>query len=236
VSSVLGVKQEVSILEIFASRQGEGICAGDPQIFIRLAGCNVSCDYCDTPEGLPAAAGRSVALDEIVNQVTSLSGGKPGVVSLTGGEPLVQVDFLVGLLPVLRSRGYRIYLETNGTLPGALERIVGECDWIAMDLKPESAIGSEKWEAHRWFLEVAGSKVFVKMPLTDRTREEEFQRAVSLIAGARPIPPFVLQPVTAWGSVKSIPLARLASWWQKAAQALPDVRILPQLHRLWGIP
>jgi hypothetical protein len=105
-----------------------------------------------------------------------------------------------------------------------------------MDLKPESAIGREMWEAHRWFLKTGGNKIFVKMVLSETTSEKELRHAVTLIAGVRRDTPFVLQPATAWGSAKSIPLARLASWWTLAARELPDVRILPQIHRLWGIP
>jgi len=149
---------------------------------------------------------------------------------------LLQVDFLERLIPELRQAGHKIYLETNGTLPRALERIVEGCDWIAMDLKPESAIRRDMWEAHRWFLKTGGKKIFVKMVLTEATSEEELRRAVTLIAGVRPGIPLVLQPATPWGAASSIPLARLASWWDLASRQLPDVRILPQIHRLWGIP
>jgi organic radical activating enzyme len=226
-----------TILDIFASRQGEGICAGDPQLFVRFGGCNVVCNYCDTPESIPAGSGQPWTVGRILERLASLGPDKPlKTVSLTGGEPLLQVLFLERLVPELRRRGHKIYLETNGTLPRALERIVEGCDWVAMDLKPESAIGREMWEAHRWFLETGGKKIFVKLVLSETTSEEELRRAVTLIAGVRRETPFVLQPATAWGSVKSIPLARLASWWDLASRQLTDVRILPQIHRLWGIP
>ena len=228
---------EAPVLDIFASRQGEGICAGDPQLFVRFGGCNVACDYCDTPESIPAGSGQVWTLSRLLERLESLDPGRASkAVSLTGGEPLLQVRFLEQLVPELRRRGHKIYLETNGTLPRALERIVEGCDWIAMDLKPESAIGRDMWEAHRWFLKTGGRKIFVKLVLTGATSEEEVRRAVTLIAGESPGTPLVLQPATAWGSAKSIPLARLASWWTLASRQLPDVRILPQIHRLWGIP
>jgi 7-carboxy-7-deazaguanine synthase len=259
VSQAKAIELEASILDIFASRQGEGICVGDPHMFVRFGGCNVVCDYCDTPDSIPAKSGRRYTIEGVLKRINELplpsrervgvrvpsSGLRPPspekgegakVVSLTGGEPLVQVGFLERLIPALRERGLKIYLETNGTLPRALERIVEGCDWIAMDLKPESAIGRDMWEAHRWFLETGGKKVFVKMVLTEATSEEEVQRAVTLIAGVRPSIPLVLQPATAWGRAKSIPLARLASLWVLATRRLSDVRILPQIHRLWEIP
>jgi organic radical activating enzyme len=231
------VETEAPILEIFSSRQGEGICVGDPQIFVRFGGCNVVCDYCDTPESIPAKSGRPWTLENVLKQVHVLDEDRPGsVVTLTGGEPLLQIVFLERLIPELKRSGHKIYLETNGTLPRALERIAEGTDWVAMDLKPESAIGRDMWEAHRWFLETGGKKVFVKMVLTGKTSEEEVQRGVTLIAGVRPGIPLVLQPATAWGSATSIPLARLASFWALANSRLSDVRILPQVHRLWEIP
>ena len=230
-----GAVPTASILDIFSSRQGEGICVGDSQIFIRFGGCNLVCDYCDTPESIPAKSGLTYSLDTVVERVTQWSSIPAPVVSLTGGEPLTQVGFLQALIPVLREHGCSIYLETNGTLPGALAKVVNDCDWIAMDFKPESAIGRDQWEAHRWFLEMGGSKVFVKMVLTDRTAETEFQRGVDLVATVGPAIPLILQPATPWASARSIPLARLTSWWVWATQRLKDVRIIPQIHRLWEI-
>jgi 7-carboxy-7-deazaguanine synthase len=237
VKAATAIALEAPVLEIFASRQGEGICVGDPHVFIRFGGCNVACDYCDTPESIPAGSGHSRVLRDVLGEVRALDPDhRTAAVSLTGGEPLLQVAFLERLIPELRKDGRKIYLETNGILPRALERIVEGCDWIAMDVKPPSAIGRDQWEAHRWFLEMGGKKIFVKMVLTGSTREEEVRRAVDLISGVRPDIPFVLQPATAWGTATSIPLARLASWWALATQRLSDVRILPQIHRLWEIP
>jgi len=228
---------EARVLDIFASRQGEGICVGDSQVFVRFGGCNIVCDYCDTPESIPAKSGKVWQFGEVLERIRTLdSGAQKSPVSLTGGEPLVQVGFLERLIPALRQSGHQIYLETNGTLPRALERVVEGCDWIAMDFKPESVIGRDMCEAHRWFLETGGKKVFVKLVLTQSTRDEEVQRAVTLIAGVRPDIPLILQPATAWGQASSIPLARLASWWKQATRELLDVRILPQIHRLWEIP
>jgi 7-carboxy-7-deazaguanine synthase len=231
------VKQEAPVLEIFTSRQGEGILVGDPHLFVRFGGCNVACDYCDTPESIPVNSGELHLVKDVIEEIEALDPDKKThAVSLTGGEPLLQVHFLEQLIPELRSRGRKIYLETNGTLPQALERIVEGCDWIAMDLKPPSAIGRDVWEAHQWFLETGAKKIFVKMVLTATTREEELRRAVDLISGVRRDIPFVLQPATAWGQARSIPLGVLASWWGLANRRLSDVRILPQIHRIWEIP
>jgi organic radical activating enzyme len=227
---------QASILEIFASRQGEGIRVGEPQTFIRFGGCNITCDYCDTPESIPEEAGDWKSVSEVLSRVAALDRNRPGaVVALTGGEPLLQIRFLEQLVPALKHSGRRIYLETNGTLPRALAQIVEGCDWIAMDWKFESATRRDLWEVHRWFLETGGSKVFVKMVLTDSTSEEEFRGALESLAGVRSDLRLVLQPATSWGPTTPIPLARLASWWELARKPFPDVRIIPQVHRLWEI-
>jgi organic radical activating enzyme len=224
------------VLDVFASRQGEGICVGDPQIFVRFGGCNLVCDYCDTPESIPAKSGRQQTVEEVLTRIDALDASHVWPVSLTGGEPLLHLSFLEELITALRAQGRAIYLETNGTLPRALEKVIKGCDWVAMDFKPESATGHDLWEAHQWFLDIGANKVFVKMVLTAKTTEAEFERAVALLAPRHRSVPFLLQPATAWGEAGTIPLARLDSWWRQATAQLSDVRILPQIHRLWDIP
>src|SRR4051812_35904375 len=83
----------VRVVEIFQSRQGEGLCVGDPQIFLRLGGCNLVCDYCDTPDSIPLRSGNALNPADILSRIESLrqeSGAS--VLSLTGGEPLAQTD------------------------------------------------------------------------------------------------------------------------------------------------
>lgn len=226
-----------SVLEVFRSRQGEGILVGDPMIFVRFGGCNLVCDYCDTPESIPAKSGRKIELNDLLAQVDALrQSGPPLPVSITGGEPLLQAEFLLALLPALKARGHRIYLETNGTLPQALAKVLDHCDWVAMDIKPPSAVKRELWEAQQWFLETGAKKIFLKMVLTADTTDAEVKRAVALISGVRRSVPLVLQPVTPVGAVMGVPMARLAAWWAEAAQTLLDVRVLPQVHPVWQIP
>lgn len=228
-----------SILEIFPSRQGEGLCVGNPHLFIRFGGCNLACDYCDTPESIPAKSGTLFSIQDVLTSVDRFEGkgnfGDQRVISLTGGEPLLHVSFLEHLIPPLRKRGWQIYLETNGTLPRALAKIVAGCDWIAMDFKLETATGHDLWEAHQWFLEIGGDKVFVKMVLTDTSKEEEFYQGVERLKMTQPDTPLILQPATPWGATGSIPLERLTCWWAWAARRLRNVPIIPQVHRLWAI-
>jgi len=103
---------ELRVSEIFASLQGEGIHIGVPQIFIRLAGCNLRCSWCDTKYAW--SVGRQMTLDTVVSRVKELT-KETGIkeVCITGGEPLMQdiTDLVYCLLP-----SYDISIETNGTI------------------------------------------------------------------------------------------------------------------------
>jgi 7-carboxy-7-deazaguanine synthase len=224
------------LLDAFVSRQGEGICVGDAQVFLRFGGCNLVCDYCDTPDSIPIHSGKALTLSQVLEKVDGFLNAKPGVISLTGGEPLLQVRFLEQLIPQLRQRGHRIYLETNGSLPKALEHVIDGCDWVSMDFKPQSAIGRDLWEAHRWFLTTGGQKIFVKLVLTATTTDAEVEQAIALLACVNSAIPLILQPATPWGKAQSVPMAKLDRWRAQASHRLSDVRVLPQVHRLWGIP
>jgi len=104
----------LGLAELFYSVQGEGAWTGTPAVFVRLAGCNLACTFCDTDYALRFIA--SVA--EIVAQVREIGGDCPMVV-LTGGEPLAQAE-TPALIAALRADGRRVHIETNGTIDVAL--------------------------------------------------------------------------------------------------------------------
>jgi organic radical activating enzyme len=100
----------MQLAEIFYSIQGEGTWSGTPAVFVRLAGCNLACDFCDTDYSLKFLA----TVDDVVRMVREAGGDCPMVI-LTGGEPLAQVETL-GLIEALRSDGRRVHIESNGTI------------------------------------------------------------------------------------------------------------------------
>ncbi|MCK9519743.1 MAG: 7-carboxy-7-deazaguanine synthase QueE [Dehalococcoidia bacterium] len=116
--------------EIFASVQGEGVSMGLPSTFVRLAICNLRCSWCDTAYTWDwSRYDRAQQItertpDDVLAALTALP---PTNVVITGGEPLIQRRMLLPLVVKLTEAGYRIEVETNGTIvPGELEPFVDQ--------------------------------------------------------------------------------------------------------------
>lgn len=120
----------MKVIEIFESIQGEGRWVGTPVTFIRLAGCNLHCPWCDTKESW-GDVGEEMTIAEILEKVNSY---RSSIVVITGGEPTIQ-PLLSNLISTLNSNGYYVAIETNGT-----NKITHECGikWITCSPKPES--------------------------------------------------------------------------------------------------
>jgi 7-carboxy-7-deazaguanine synthase len=115
----------LGMAEIFYSVQGEGAWTGTPAVFVRLAGCNLACTFCDTDYALRFLA----AVPDVVALVRAAGGGCPMVV-LTGGEPLAQTE-APALIAALRADGRRVHIETNGTIDVVLPSDV----WLTVSPK-----------------------------------------------------------------------------------------------------
>ena len=252
------------ITELFSSIQGEGPFVGCRQIFIRLYGCHRNCWYCDSPETVtarheseyrpatyrvdPVVAehihrphGNPAKVEEVIDLVDRLhlTAGPHHSVALTGGEPLLQIPFLQFLLPTLRLRGHRIYLETTGDLPTPFEKVAEYCDIVAMDIKLPSATKERaRWEQHRRFLRMAHDRkcnVFVKVVTGASTTRDELEQAASLVHSVSPEIPFIIQPATALEELDSTSsVSQMLSWQRHLSPLLKEVRIIPQTHKIIG--
>jgi len=101
----------LQVTELFASIQGESTRAGCPCGFVRLAGCNLRCAWCDTPYSY--GPGERMSLDAIVDTVEQW---RLSLVEITGGEPLLQAN-TPRLASLFLDAGYTVLVETNGSLP-----------------------------------------------------------------------------------------------------------------------
>ena len=242
----------VNLVEVFSSIQGEGLYVGCRQVFVRLAGCNISCSYCDTQESFHSPANAQIEirpgerifrrelnpfpLQGLVDAVFLLCQSPHHSISVTGGEPLMHPAAIQALSDV-RTTGAKIFLETNGTLPEALAGVIDLIDIVSMDIKlPEVLSGRNFWREHREFLKVAVSReVYVKIVLTGETPESEFLHAVDLIADVGRDIPLVLQPVTPVRRIKAISAQSLLERQAQALEKLSIVRVIPQTHKLIGV-
>lgn len=115
-----------NLVEIFESLQGEGRNVGRPCVFIRFAGCNLDCPWCDTD----VKKHFEISLEDLVKEV---SGYRTRSVILTGGEPTIQND-MPELVAALKEAGFWIAVETNGTNDASWLQFV---DYVACSPKAE---------------------------------------------------------------------------------------------------
>lgn len=101
---------EIRVTEIFYSIQGEGLLAGRPSLFVRLAGCPLRCKFCDTPYSLDANAGKKMSLAKIIEEIKKYS---CNWVVITGGEPSINPHIAL-LCEEIKKMNRHITIETNG--------------------------------------------------------------------------------------------------------------------------
>ncbi|WP_295722387.1 7-carboxy-7-deazaguanine synthase QueE [uncultured Methanobrevibacter sp.] len=124
---------EAPIVEIFSSIQGEGLLVGRRQIFVRFAGCNLDCNYCDTAISKSSENGTLKTVDYVVSRINELKTDDLHSVSFTGGEPLLYADFIND---VINKIDIPSFLETNGTLPNEIDKL-DNLDYVSLDIKLE---------------------------------------------------------------------------------------------------
>jgi 7-carboxy-7-deazaguanine synthase len=106
----------MQITEIYKSIQGESSYAGIPCVFVRLTGCNLRCNWCDSEYTF--TGGQKMSVEEVENEVYRLASVEaPRLVEITGGEPMLQERELVPLMERLLAAGCKVLLETSGERP-----------------------------------------------------------------------------------------------------------------------
>lgn len=216
---------ELYIQDLFYSVQGEGPWIGYPQFFVRFFACNIHCNYCDTPDENRTA----MTPEQVLAAIEPYRNRPLHSISITGGEPLMQVEGLKSLIPVLT--GFDLYLETNGTLPKHLAEVVDDFRYFSVDYKP----GYAK-EFTDFMLQLKGrSGVFVKLVVTRNFPITEVKKLTGIMAAIDPELPLVLQPVTPFGAVKHTATPEdLMRTLTVASHQIKNVRVIPQTHKQIG--
>jgi 7-carboxy-7-deazaguanine synthase len=246
------------IHEIFASIQGEGPWIGERHIFVRFAGCDIKCRYCDTLNIAQSQLEKSSSpfcriqsatelnrYERIPNPVSAadltavcmrfiIPGPSRPTLSITGGEPLLHCTFLAQWLPNVRDT-FRIYLETNGIHASAIQDLRDMIDVVSMDFKLPTATGLRPfWEEHKQFLSAArGRSLFVKAVVTGDTENGDIVTAAQILAGFDRSIPFILQPASGHHAPGS---AMLMEFQRTALALIEDVRVIPQAHKILELP
>ena len=235
---------KTKILEIFRSIQGEGQYAGVPQVFVRFYECNMHCVWCDTPHSigplakdhLKGASPRYIekSVDDIFKEVSKLWDDAHSV-SLTGGEPLLQVETIKKLIPQFKKARMPIYLETNGVLPKELKAVIDGVDIVAMDIKlPSSTKWRPFWDEHKAFLKIAREKdVFIKTVVSSQTDTDDVFKAIDLVEAIDPEILFILQPNTF--DLQNGVMKKCLDYQKEGLKKLKNVRIMPQMHKFMKV-
>ncbi|NIA22020.1 MAG: 4Fe-4S cluster-binding domain-containing protein [Anaerolineaceae bacterium] len=206
------------VVEIFAGLQGESTRAGLPCVFVRLAGCDLDCTYCDTPQAHDPRAGSNMTIDQVVSAVGR---HETLLVEITGGEPLRQAEGLAALAGRLLAAGRTVMLETNGCHD--LTPLDPRIDMI-MDVKtPGSGVADRLCRKNLRLLDGNDEVKFVL------TGGEDYRWACRFLAenDLSRVRAVHFSPV--WRQLSAV---ELAAWLRRDN---PPARLAVQLHKLLGV-
>lgn len=213
----------IKVKELFTSIQGEGPFVGYKQLFIRLCGCNLNCDYCDTEFGAENSKEYSIdELIEIVNQNLDCHS-----VSLTGGEPLLHTEFIKEFA---QKSKLPIYLETNGILFENLKEVINYIDYVSADIKLPSCTGMKSYfEEHDKFFGIANTKcLFAKVVFNSSITKEEIKNICELCK--KYDIELILQPMME-GKIPSVNSKFMEEVLNSCLKHYQKVRLIPQVHK-----
>ncbi len=222
------------VVEIFQSLQGEGVLIGVPSVFVRLQGCNLHCEWCDTIYARDGSAEVTERTPKgIFAEIKKL---RTNYVVITGGEPLIHVNnsgFVMLLRELFRAHNptYHVTIETNGTIEPPMKLFPLVQLWSVSPKPPSAWKGSDP-------LPLDGLTKLCRIPSNRQIKivistVEDLNWALKQIA-RRSQHSFILQP-----KGPDPDMARFRWLTELVLQHAPhfttSIRVLPQLHRLaWG--
>lgn len=217
------------ISEIFASLSGEGIHAGIPTVFIRLAGCNLDCSFCDAQYA--RKGGEDMTPLQIDDRVKNFN-SKYGWTVITGGEPLVQDVF--ELVRQLKGSRYKVEIETNGSVDPPFWFKLVDC-W-SVDVKCPSSGPAYGTFRRRWLTKLRKQDQLKFVVGT----QEDLDFVKGFLSGARLRPTILVSPIAGIllnKKEKTVEEYWNREWLQEVAELCleQNVRMSLQLHKIiWG--
>jgi 7-carboxy-7-deazaguanine synthase len=203
----------LNITEIFYSLQGEAREVGIPTVFVRLTGCPLRCNYCDTAYAFKG--NNPLSIEQILAEISKY---KTHYVCVTGGEPMAQSNCL-GLLDTLIEKGYKVSMETSGSIDISK---VNKNVSIVMDLKTPSS--TEQHQNRYENIALLENKDQLKFVIASRL---DFDWCCSILEDYEILSDILFSPV-----YESLKPAQLADW---ILEKQLNVRLQVQLHKiLWG--
>ena len=211
----------MKVCEIFRSIEGEGLRTGLPAVFIRLHGCNLRCNYCDSMYAVEGGDYKQMNVTQVLDAVKKFSGITH--VTLTGGEPLIHQN-VEDLLSKLSGNGYRVNIETNGTVP--CKRLFPGL-FYTMDWKCKSSGMSVKMKMENF--ETLGSEDVLKFVVGTIEDLEETETVVKSLAEKKDdMPHLFVSPV--FGNLSN---EEIVNWLLNSnIMVKNNVRFQVQLHKI----
>ena len=227
------------IIEIFSSFQGEGLLIGERQIFVRFAGCNLNCNYCDTNDSKSEKSGTFMTPQEVTEEIKRLITPDCKTISFTGGEPSLYPDFIS---EVSKNFDLNIMLETNGTLPNNID-LIDKLDIVSLDIKlPEHFDGDFDEEVllneikSVNLLMSKSINVYCKVVILPSTKIKSFKEVVEKLSeniSNKSNLKIIIQPSSPLGEWKNINF-KLFEFSEVVGQYF-EVSTIPQIHKILDI-
>jgi 7-carboxy-7-deazaguanine synthase len=229
-------KMQARISEIFSSVQGEGIHCGERHIFVRFSGCNLKCVYCDTKKNRNFEYGKLYTIKKLVKEIKKLKlpFTKNNTIVFTGGEPLIHAEFIKNISKILKKEKFKLYLETNGTLPIELLKIINYMDIVSCDFKLKNYLDKDMWIEQKKFFDIlkkSGKEYFVKIVFDKKLKEKDLKNVFYKIKFMKINCPIILQPVTG-GKIWS---GNIEKFQKMGLKYFSNVLVIPQMHKLLGV-
>ncbi|CAE6488943.1 MAG: 7-carboxy-7-deazaguanine synthase QueE [Candidatus Nitrosotenuis sp.] len=236
---------KVRLYEIFTSLEGEGILYGTKTLFVRLAGCPFTCFYCDTKESLPLDSGQEYEISDACNLIDEHLQKKTYKVNFTGGDPLVQHEAVAELAKHVKAKNIPTYLESSCFDSKRFAAVLPHIDFVKIELKtPDSEFVDT--QHYSKLIENAlqclahsireKKTAYIKIVVSSRTKRNDFEDLVKKIFGvadAGDLKGFIIQPTY---GIAEPSLQNLLSFYDLVYPYYPEVRVVPQLHKLIGAP